>query len=132
MARVLFIESILPQIKVGLKCTHSEMNNSCLNNCVAATCLFLFTTYMQATLESTVDVRLPERREEYINSISKAEACVYCDTVLFVAEGGFPFRQHQCGPLSSLSGFQSNCVCLNDVYCGESKREPGSCLLFYS
>lgn len=53
--------------------------------------LFLFTTYVQATLWTTVDVRLTERRKEaeYINSISKAEACVYCGTVLFVAEGGF-------------------------------------------
>lgn len=88
--------------------------------------LFLFTTYL---LETTVEVRVAERREEaeYINSISKAEACVYCDTVLFVAEGGFPFRQHQCGLLSSLSGYQYNCVCLNDVCCRESKSEPGSC-----
>lgn len=51
-------------------------------------------------------------------SVCKAEACVCCGaTVLFVAEGGFPFREHQCEPLSSLSGFQSNCVCLNDVFC---------------
>ncbi len=71
-----------------------------------------------------------EEEAEYISSISKAEACVYCGTVLFVAEGGFPFRGHQCGLLSSLSGFQYNCIYLNDVYCRKSKKGTGSCLPF--
>lgn len=97
-------------------------------------CIFIYHLHAGHTIPfpyfTTVDVKLTERSEEaeYVHSISKAEACGYCGTVLFVAEGGFPFREHQCGSLSSLSGFQSNCICLNDVCYRNSKREPGSCL----
>lgn len=66
-------------------------------------------------------------KAEYINSVSKAGACIDCVTVLCVAEGGFHSEGINVG-YCLLSAFQSNCICLNGFNCKISKRKSGSCL----
>lgn len=60
-------------------------------NCVTAV-IFIYHLHADHAVNSftTVDVILAEMREEaeYIKSISKTGACVYCGTVLYVAEVG--------------------------------------------
>lgn len=89
MARMLFLEGILPQIKVGFSMCECMLAVIMSYTCVTAQCYF----YLPATVQT--GRQFPhlstDRREEaeYINIISKAEACVYCGTVLLVADGGF-------------------------------------------
>lgn len=108
MAHMLFLGCVLPHIKV---LAHSKR---LFLKITVRTFSFIYLFLMK------VDLRLAEREgggpTGWIAAFQSGGQgmlwhCTVCDG------RGFPFRQHQCDPLSSLSAFQSNYVCLNDVYC---------------
>lgn len=108
MAHMLFLGCVLPHIKV---LAHSKR---LFLKITVRTFSFIYLFFMK------VDLRLAEREgggpTGWIAAFQSGGQgmlwhCTVCDG------RGFPFRQHQCDPLSSLSAFQSNYVCLNDVYC---------------
>lgn len=125
-----FIESILPLIKVGFKvceCTHLT------DNCVAAPFYFYLPPTRRPHRKSWW-IRDQQREGNKLNTLAFLKPRPV-GAVIVCSWRGFPLRQHQCGLLFSLSGFQSNCICLNDVNFRKSKRNQDHVFLwlyFYS